>query len=123
MNKYIVHSSNIDNSLVFYRSLLDRMPDVLSPHEVIFKEPEFELAIQDSENKEDTKGPFHLHLPLQSKLKATYKRMRRFLRKNQLAANCENLDETIGLADPDGYKWIVGKYQEEVSYEKCYINF
>jgi len=123
MNECIIHTNDLNSSLVFYRSLFNRMPDVMDVNEVVFNEPHLRLKIKESNTicEDEIKEAFHLDIKKKSLLKELYKRMNRFIRLNQFIGNYEILGDTIGLIDPDGYKWIIGKYQKSISFEKCYV--
>ncbi len=123
MNEYILHTNDLNSSLVFYRALFDQMPDSMNANELVFELENFRIKILESRTIEaDTHDPFHLKMN-KIHLKKVYSKMKRFSRLNQLKENCEKPEDAIGLIDPDGYRWIIGENQKDISFEKCYINF
>lgn len=121
MKKIAINSRNLNNSLVFYRSLFDRMPDEISPNVIRFETDQFRLDIVESVN--DAKGGRHiLEVKERSELHEISRRMSRFKKIERLKEECENIGKAIGLTDPDGNKWVIGNPEEKVNFEKCYID-
>ncbi len=122
MNEHVLHTKDLNSSLVFYRSLFDRMPDSLNAFEIVFQLENLRLRILESGTLAKKRvDPFHLKMG-KIKMKKVLNKMRRFTRLNQMKEDCEKPEDAFGLMDPDGYKWIIGEYRENVSFEKCYIN-
>lgn len=122
-NDYRIFTKNLNSSLVFYRSLFNKMPDEMTAYNLEFSSGDLKVEIiEDTSLITQNADPFHLSLSPTS-LKKVLGRMKHFTRINQLKEDCEEPEKSIGLMDPDGNKWIVGAYDEDISFEKCYINF
>ncbi len=123
MNEYILHTKDLNSSLVFYRALFDQMPSSMDAFGFEFELEGLKVRIKETKEIQPAiTNPFHLKMK-RIQLKKVYNKMKRFTRLNQLKEDCEKPESAIGLIDPDGYKWIIGEHQEEISFEKCYINF
>ncbi|MEO9872327.1 hypothetical protein [Ekhidna sp.] len=120
MKKYLVNSKNLNNSLVFYRELFEKMPHLLSPSNILFETTQFQLQITES-LKSNENEPYFLKAN-QIQLQDINHRMSRFQSIERLKNECEKLDKAIGLIDPDGQKWIVGEFDSNIHFEKCYTN-
>lgn len=121
MKTIALNSRNLNNSLVFYRSLLDRMPDEISPNLIRYETDQFRLDI--IESVKDAKGGRHiLEVKERSELQEISRRMSRFKKIERLKEECENIGKAIGFTDPDGNKWVIGNPEEQVHFEKCYID-
>ncbi len=117
MIKYSIKSQNLNNSLVFYRALFDKMPDHLGIDFMHFDTTNFRLVIEEGISQSQT-----LTLEVEnSELPNIYQRMNRFLSKVRLKENCEIIREAIGLIDPDGNHWHIGNPTVEIQFEKCYV--
>ncbi len=121
MKKYKVLSQNLSNSLVFYRALFNRMPDVLAFDRIVFLLPEFELEIKESLETVEQQESFLLPISSESELQAIARRMHRFQSIGRMQNDCESITEAIGLEDPDGYRWVIGNPKTTVNFNKCYI--
>ncbi len=121
MDEYKIHTTNINNSLVFYRALFDRMPDLMDHSGIEFQEPTFRLAIKEGIPSSDSSRPFHWPVQGDKELKLIHQRMHRFMGAEKLKEICDTLEDSLGLVDPDGYKWIIGVFDENLSFEKCYV--
>ena len=118
---YTIQSSNLNNSLVFYHALLDRMPIQMDASSMTFEYPDFILIVREREGGQSMTPHLHLKVNDPIELEAVNERMRRFRPIAQLNNECEVLDRAIGLMDPDGNKWVIGDPNTEVQFEKCYI--
>ena len=117
MMKYLIKSQNLNNSLVFYRALFDKMPEHLGIDFMQFDTDDFRLVIE-----EGISHPQILTLEVgNEELLDIHRRMNRFLSKERMKENCEVIHETIGLTDPDGNHWRIGNPLVEVQFEKCYV--
>ena len=52
MKEYAIYSSNLNDSLAFYRTLFDRMPVELSTQRLVFVVEDFRLEISEAVNVE-----------------------------------------------------------------------
>ncbi|WP_425389963.1 hypothetical protein [Ekhidna sp.] len=120
MKTIALNSRNLNNSLVFYRSLLDRMPDEISPNLIRYETDQFRLDIIESDDAND--GRNTLEVKERSELQEISRRMSRFKKIERFKEECENIGKAIGLTDPDGNKWVIGNPEEKVHFEKCYID-
>ena len=120
--KHLIHTKNLNNSLVFYRSLFNRMPDSINHNSIRFIEGDFQLRIEESESDNIAYEPIHLPVEDQGELVHIHDRMKRFMGAERIKENCERIDKTIGLTDLDGYQWIIGAHDPNVKFEKCYFN-
>ncbi|WP_424962915.1 hypothetical protein [Ekhidna sp.] len=116
-----LNSNNLNNSLVFYRSLLDQMPEDIGPNVIRFKTDQFRLDIIESVNDAED-GHHVLEVKDHSVLQEINRRMSRFRKIERLKEECENIGKAIGLTDPDGNKWVIGNPEVTVHFEKCYID-
>ncbi|MEO9483255.1 MAG: hypothetical protein ABJG47_07415 [Ekhidna sp.] len=119
MIKYDIKSRNLNDSLVFYRALFNKMPDLLSLDYLRFNTDQFQLEI--TEGISNTNQTLLMEINDGNDLKAIHNRMSRFLSKERLKEDCEVIQEAIGLIDPDGNHWRVGDPNTEVQFEKCYV--
>lgn len=119
MIKYTIKSRNLNDSLVFYRALFNKMPDHLSLDYLRFNTDQFQLEI--SEGAGESNQTLLIEVNKRDDLKAIHNRMNRFLSKERLKENCEIIHKAIGLIDPDGNHWRVGDPHTEVQFEKCYV--
>ncbi|WP_421871042.1 hypothetical protein [Marinoscillum sp.] len=123
MKLHQINSSNLSNSLVFYRSLFNKMPQVITPYYIQFHLPNFQLEINEKPSSTDEDSPvLHLEIDDQMELEAISKRMSRFKSLASFQGNCEVVDKSIGLTDPDGTKWIIGDTASTTSFDKCYVS-
>ncbi|MEQ9468852.1 MAG: hypothetical protein RLN88_15690 [Ekhidna sp.] len=120
MKKYFVKSENLNNSLVFYRALFDRMPDRMGVDRMQFTINDFQLEVIEGKATEQD-ADFELRISDKDKLEKIGARMSRFKSVEKLNSDCEVIDQSIGLIDPDGYRWVVGNPEAEVRFEKCYV--
>jgi hypothetical protein len=124
MNEYNLKSKDLNNSLVFYRALFNKMPDLIEPSRVSFSLNDFKITLNESQEvNEDFSRHLFYEITDETQLSKTYKRMKRFLSPGKIAQNCEVLSKSVGLVDLDGYKWIIGAYDENTTFEKCYTEF
>lgn len=120
MNDYHIEAKNINNSLVFYRALFDLMPIMLSDSMTQFRLKDFSLTIE--ERNELTKNEDIMFFRLQEDaVMAAYRRVERFFGKEKWLENCEKLEDTFGITDPDGNRWQVGNPESIIPFEKCYF--
>ena len=119
MKEIIIKSSNLNNSLVFYRALLNRMPDEITPSCIRFKIEQFILIIRESTTPDHKIN--HLIVSEQKSLDQINQRMSRFNGLERLQEDCEIVDKAIGITDPDGNKWVVGDPEVTVNFKKCYL--
>ena len=119
MIKYHLNSRNLNDSLVFYRALFDKMPDELSLHALRFSTDQFQLDIQEGES--EATQTLNLEIKTKNELEIIHQRMNRFLSKERLKENCEVIHKAIGLIDPDGNHWRIGDPNADVQFEKCYV--
>ncbi len=119
MKKYQIQSQNLNNSLVFYRHLFDKMPDDFGIDYIKFITDKLHLEI-----REGVSGAIQnlmLEVNEEAELKKISKRMRRFRSLERFKENCSEVGQTIGLIDPDGHRWKIGDPASEPDYEKCYV--
>ena len=115
-----IQSSNLNNSLVFYRALLDRMPQEITPSCIQFKAENFNLEIIESKGKHESQtNEFEIQDSFE--VVKIYQRMSRFNAIEKMKEDCEVVDRAIGLTDPDGNRWVIGDPDVHVHFEKCYI--
>ncbi|WP_258099145.1 hypothetical protein [Marinoscillum pacificum] len=122
MTLHQINSTNLSNSLVFYRSLFNKMPQVITPFYIQFHLDDFQLEIKESHEVEQDEQTLHLQISDKLELEAINKRMSRFRSIASFQGNCEVLDSSIGIVDPDGTKWIVGDNSKKAVFEKCYVS-
>lgn len=120
MKEYKIHSANLNNSLVFYRALFDRMPVLLEPRTIRFENEELVLQISEAEYEFDSKE-VHWEINNKSKVRNIAKRMSRFMHVGKWANNCEALNDSFGLVDPEGNRWIIGNPTSLPQFHSCYI--
>jgi len=120
MKEYMIESKNLNNSLVFYRALFDRMPEHLSEQLLIFSTSLFTLNIKASAS--DSKKVLEYRIAKKEELVAVHKRMNRFMGIQKFSNKCMKLDNSIGLIDPDGNRWKIGDPSSITDFNKCYFN-
>ena len=122
MNKISIQSANLNNSLVFYRALFNRMPDSLRPDgfHYVFNYRSVEVTEIIHPQESDANDPLEWEIP-PTELQEISKRMSRFQTVGRAMQACTELGSAIGLIDPDGNKWIVGDPSSSVEFEKCYV--
>ena len=120
-NRYLVQSSNLNNSLVFYHTLFNRMPDEMNGVSLNFKLEDFTLVVTEDQNEPLKNEPLIFSIEDEATLAEVNDRMNRFRPIARMNNNCEVLEAAIGLMDPDGNKWIIGDPNREVHFEKCYF--
>ncbi|MEM7297078.1 MAG: hypothetical protein AAF391_02300 [Bacteroidota bacterium] len=121
MKRYLLHTRNINNSLVFYRALFNRMPDELDGWRMKYFLPKLQVEIVEDEIPPKEGGIQSLEVKVYDQLAALNKRMKRFRSVVNWKEDCKRLGDAFGLLDPDGNKWIIGNPQTEVHFEKCYV--
>lgn len=119
MIDYQIKSQNLNNSLVFYRALFDRMPTRLDFDSIVFKTDQFRLEIEEGLSLIHESMTMKVHD--KKELKLIHRRMNRFRGIERLKSNCEVIESTIGLIDPDGHRWKIGDPMADVEFEKCYV--
>lgn len=121
MKNIILHSKNLNNSLVFYRALFARMPNELKPSCIQFETNQLQLKIIESEAAQ-MNSQHVLEIWDHKELEQVSHRMSRFKSMERMKEDCEEVGLAIGLIDPDGHKWVIGDPEAEVRFEKCYLN-
>ena len=120
MNMYHIKTMNINNSLVFYRALFDRMPDTMNEYRIHFQLEDLSLTVEESSEHSTKEDAMFFRLKKRDVM-ATYRRVERFLGKEKWKENCDKLEDTFGIEDPDGNKWQVGNQESVIHFEKCYF--
>lgn len=121
MKKFVIHTKSLNNSLVFYRALFDRMPDEFGNWELKYETKEFLLQVIETEDPIPRGEPMSILVQNERELMQWNRRMRRFMKLGRMNNDCLILDRAFGILDPDGNKWIIGNPSTEVNYEQCYI--
>ena len=122
MKKYILKTKNLNDSLVFYRTLFNRMPDELTGWQMSFRLPTFQLVVQEEVDPMIAPNVLEFEISDSDQLSDVYDRMSRFMAIAKFNDDCEVLDDAFGLIDPDGNRWIIGNPEADVHFEKCYFN-
>ncbi|MFT6866273.1 MAG: hypothetical protein ACJA08_001102 [Cyclobacteriaceae bacterium] len=103
----ILYVQNINDSLVFYRQLFNRMPTTIGLDSIHFQSNDFQLELQESENLSQTHESHFLQFDSAEAFDHIYERMKRFLYAWPISSHCETLKNQFSIKDPDGYKWII----------------
>lgn len=122
MKKYQLHTQNMNDSLVFYRALFNRMPDELDGWKMKYSLPGLQVEIAESPDHIQESTIRSLEIRSKAQVGKIYQRMGRFMAVAKMREDCKKLDDAFGLLDPDGNKWIIGNPQSEVHFERCYIH-
>ena len=118
---YTIKSTNLNNSLVFYHALFNRMPEELNTDAMLFRLKELTLAVQETTSVQPSSSPLTFNIAQNSELNAANDRMRRFRTIAQINGECQVLNKAFGIIDPDGNKWVIGDPDQEVRFEECYV--
>ncbi|MEP0986193.1 hypothetical protein [Ekhidna sp.] len=115
-----IQSSNLNNSLVFYRALLNRMPLEITPSCIQFETEHFILEVAESIGAHKIQTNV-FEIQDAHELAKINQRMSRFNAIEKMIKNCEVVDRAIGLTDPNGNRWVIGDPEVKVDFKKCYI--
>ena len=120
MKEYAIYSSNLNDSLAFYRTLFDRMPVELNTQRLVFVVEDFRLEISEAAGNE----AHMLTYPMLDKtqLISVHERMKRFRSVERFRSDCQELNQSFGLKDPDGNRWKVGDPSAVIHFDQCYFN-
>jgi len=100
-----LYVNNINNSLVFYRALMNHMPVILEAEKLVFQMGQDEIILIESP-KEQRMAPMIYHVDSRSELHQIYQRVKRFSRTFH-QKDCRIIDDRMGIEDPDGHRWII----------------
>lgn len=120
MNIIKLQSSNLNNSLVFYRALLNQMPLEITPSCLQFKTEHFILEIAESIGAHKMRTNV-FEIRDAHELAKINQRMNRFNAIEKMGKDCEVVNGAIGLTDPNGNRWVIGDPKVKVDFKKCYI--
>lgn len=121
MDEIILISKNLNNSLVFYRSLFNRMPLEIEVDCIQFETDQFRLKIIESMSV-GNREQYILEVSERAELQEINRRMSRFRMIEHIKEECEDIGNAIELTDPDGNRWVIGDPEMNVHFEKCYID-
>ena len=113
--------SNINNCLVFYKSLLGVGPTKLTGISAHFLTDRIRLNLVESDRVE---RDIH-HLVLNSEdFQVVFNRVRRFIEKRTFGISCKVLSDHFSARDPEGNQWLVHIPSADLSSvrsEECYL--
>ncbi|MEQ8777076.1 MAG: hypothetical protein RIC30_16995 [Marinoscillum sp.] len=99
--------TNLNNSVVFYRNLFNRMPDSLSFNTARFIWEEKELILTENERESGRKRSHTIEVPSGDHLREVYARMKRYISQYAWHSQCKILEGQFAVSDPDGHQWII----------------
>ncbi len=121
MNKVTLAAKNLNNSLVFYRALFNRMPDELGGSAFKYRLNDLEVEISEGEKLPPQVEALSYPISDIETLTLLNVSMSRFRSLARLKNDCQLISDAFGITDPDGNNWIVGNPKTKVHFEKCYI--
>lgn len=115
--------SNTNNSLVYYRALVGRMPTVLEPDRLKFEGINVEIELIESPFIQ-TGNPRLITVDSHEELVHLFERIRGFIRPSH-TQDCQIIGDYVGIEDPDGHRWIIkvgdeSRIDEEAVFAKCH---
>ncbi|WP_421891704.1 hypothetical protein [Marinoscillum sp.] len=99
--------SNLNNSVVFYRNLFNRMPDSISFNAARFTWEGEELILTENEKQPLVKSCLIVEVSSGEHLREMYARIKRYISQYAWHSQCKILDEQFAVSDPDGHQWII----------------
>ncbi len=115
---------NFNDSLVFYRNLLGIRPTVFTPHMIQFKDQNIFLTLLEGAET-SMNAAYILKLETSNDVNRTFHRIKRFLKNVSANQTCKVVQNSFGVEDPDGHKWIVTSSVRrdfpEISFGQCYL--
>ena len=120
-NQIIINTKDLHSSLMFYRTLFNKMPEQIDPEFLIFSVENLIIKLVESEALNEPEVVIQYQINSREDLIEINHRMRRFKKMQILMNHCQTIGQSLGYIDPNGVKWKIGDDEAETQFDKCYL--